>query len=121
MEKSELGILGEKESANWLLMHGYAILATNWRSGKSEIDIVALDKNTAVFVEVKARTGTFFDYPESAVNASKQNAMMRAAQNWMIENPQIHSFRFDVIAIEFLPHVKKITHFKDAFFPLGTE
>lgn len=118
MQSKILGEEGENSAVFWLKMHGVKVLETNWRVGKSEIDIVSQDGSCIVFVEVKTRSGNYYEYPESSVNASKQKAMIRAAGQWLKQNDSNLSLRFDVIAIEFLPHVKRLVHFKDAFYPM---
>lgn len=118
MRNQEVGRIGELEALIWLKGSGYEILETNWRAGKSEVDVVAKQGDCIVFIEVKTRTNTAYEFPEVAVNGAKQKALIRAANQWVMDNPTHTSLRFDIIAIEILHHVKKITHFKDAFFPM---
>jgi putative endonuclease len=112
----ELGNWGERQALSWLEYHGYQILATNFRSGKAEVDVIAMDNNVLVVIEVKTRSGAYYDYPENAVGAAKQKLLARAASDFM----QMHSLkcalRFDIIAIEKNTYSTRLLHFKDAFF-----
>ena len=96
MNTRETGQTGERAAERYLKRNGFRILARNYRAGRHEIDLIALDKatDTVVFVEVKART---------AVNAAKQRYLRLAAQQWLAENGGAErSARFDVIEV-FLP------------------
>lgn len=115
----ELGTRGEEMAVEWLRRHHLNILERNWRSGKSEVDIVVKENNTIVFVEVKTRSGNQWSEPESSVDSKKQKALIRAASDWFDQYPGEHSFRFDVIAVQLLPEKKVISHFRDAFFPIS--
>ena len=66
------GKLGEQAAAKYLQRLGYKILERNYRYSRfAEIDIVAKDKDTIVFAEVKTRTGTTFGHPFEAINHTK--------------------------------------------------
>jgi putative endonuclease len=84
-----------------LQKNGYKVLYRNFlgRSG-GEIDIVARDGDTLVFVEVKTRTREDFGRPIEAVDAQKQKRISRGALAWLrlLDNPDI-LFRFDVVEI----------------------
>jgi putative endonuclease len=112
----ELGNWGERQALSWLEYHGYQILATNFRSGKAEVDVIAMDNKVLVVIEVKTRTGIYYDYPENAVGVAKQKLLARAASDFI----QMHSLkcalRFDIIAIEKNTYSTRLLHFKDAFF-----
>ena len=56
-----IGIIGEAEASKILEKKGFRILEHNWRMGHLEVDLIAENRNTIVFVEVKARTSTFGD------------------------------------------------------------
>jgi len=112
----ELGNWGERQALFWLEHHGFQILAKNFRSGKAEVDVIAMDNKVLVVIEVKTRTGIYYDYPENAVGVAKQILLARAAADFM----QIHglncALRFDIIAIEKNTYSTRLLHFKDAFF-----
>jgi putative endonuclease len=79
---------------------GYAIVARNWSSRGGELDIVARDGDTLVFVEVKARSGSSFGGPEAAVSRAKQRRIAVAAKAFMARTDADLPARFDVIALE---------------------
>src|ERR1043166_8582938 len=95
------GALGEKLARKFLRKNGYKILYRNFhgRSG-GEIDIVARDDDTLVFVEVKTRGGETFGRPVAAVDQAKRRRIARGGLAWlrMLDNPEI-LFRFDVVEI----------------------
>ena len=105
MNTRETGQTGERVAELYLKRNGFRILARNYRAGRHEIDLIALDKatDTVVFVEVKARTAGSYGRPMEAVNAAKQRYLRFAAQQWLAENGGAErSARFDVIEV-FLP------------------
>ena len=73
------GRRGEQIAARHLKRCGYLILARNYRAAGAEIDLVALDGSTLVFVEVKFRGGSDFGTPAEAVNIEKRQRILRAA------------------------------------------
>lgn len=112
----ELGNWGEQRAQSWLEFHGFQILDTNYRSGKAEIDILAMEGKVLVVVEVKTRTGIYFDYPENSVGVSKQKLLARAAAEYMQAHSLLCPLRFDIIAIEKSAYSTRLLHFRDAFF-----
>jgi len=100
-QRRRLGQQGEAIAARHLQRCGYVILARNWRCPAGEIDIVARDGPTTVFVEVRARRSRRFGTPEESITASKQARLVAAAQTYLQEagNPET-AWRIDVVAIE---------------------
>lgn len=94
-----LGDRGENVAARYLRNQGYKILERNFRCAVGELDIIARDKDTLVFVEVKTRA---YDdpMPEEQVNTVKQHQITKAARFYLSRfgNPQPPA-RFDVVAI----------------------
>lgn len=117
-QNREKGQFGEDTAANFLEEEkGFDILARNFRSKIGEIDIVARDKNTLVFVEVKAKDGVSQGTPEEMVNTKKQKQLVRAALSYILEEELGDiDWRIDVVAIEFSPdnEVKRINYIKNA-------
>lgn len=107
------GSKAEERAAAYLLKKGYRILRRNYRSKTAEIDIIAKDGPTIVFVEVKSRTSTAFGSPVEAVDAKKQKKMKQAALQFLCggENEAAPA-RFDVIAIS---PGGALEHITDAF------
>ena len=95
-----LGRTGEDLAAKHLAGRGYAILERNYRAPYGEIDLIALDSGTVVFVEVKTRTTDAYGAPELAVNQRKQERMVKAALGYL-KHKKLHQMpcRFDVVAI----------------------
>jgi putative endonuclease len=112
------GRVGERIAERYLRRLGYRIAARNFRAAGAEIDLVAVDGGTVVFVEVKRRSGPGAGAPEEAVDGRKQERIRRAAEAFarrfkVGERP----VRFDVIAIsdEGGPSSRRLEHLKDAF------
>ena len=114
---NELGVKGEVVALEFLEKKGYDILEINWRFEKTEVDIIARDRNTLVIVEVKTRTSEFFGVPEDSVNRRKQKNLAIAAEEYLEKNNLDVDVRFDVISITFKEDSAKVFHIKDAFFP----
>jgi len=116
-EHNDLGQNGEKIALEFLKKKGYEILATNWRFGSDEIDIIAKDKNSLVIVEVKTRSTNIFGEPEISVTKQKQKFLIRAAQNYIVQKNIIEETRFDIVAIVTNAEKVIIHHIEDAFYP----
>jgi putative endonuclease len=120
MNNKILGNLGETIAENYLKKSGYNIVCKNFRCSIGEIDIIALNKDSLIFVEVKTRTSTKFGYPKEAVTYHKKNKIIKVAETFLAFNKKYtnHIFRFDVIEILVDPKTFKlnnINHIKDAF------
>ena len=94
------GKKGEEIASNFLKKRGYEILTRNYRSGRSEIDLITMKGNTVAFVEVKTRHNLNYGHPAEAVTESKQREIIKAAKKFIQEHPhQGIDYRFDVVAI----------------------
>lgn len=112
-QRSKLGILGEKFAASYLLKHGFRILERNFKARYGEIDIVAKDHDTVVFVEVKTRSGNVYGSPEDAVTPRKLREVIQTAQYYQLtRNLQSVSMRIDVVAIVLDPFTFDVRYFK---------
>jgi len=116
-EHNELGASGEKAAENFLKEKGYQILATNWRFGSDEIDIIARHNGFLIIVEVKTRSSNAFGEPEIAVTKQKQKFLIRAAQNYIQQKNIDEECRFDIISIVSTNGKNNIHHIEDAFYP----
>lgn len=107
---------GEASAARHLARHGYRILGRNFRTARGEIDLIASDHETLVFVEVKARADDRMGTPAAAVDQRKQERIRRAAE-WYCARYKMHSraIRFDVVAISGHGPARRIEVIKDAF------
>ncbi len=111
------GLAGEEQAALFLTQQGYRIVARNVAARGGEIDIVALDHHTLVFVEIKKRASGAFGGPVAAVTALKQRRIARAAVQYIKANSlKFDSIRFDVICIL----DGKLEHISNAFTPERT-
>lgn len=101
MSTKDTGQAAEDRAADFLEGLGYKILDRNFRSKFGEIDLVALDGDTLVFVEVKARATRLFGLPEEAVNKRKIRHITLAGEYYLSLHPELPQLlRIDVIAIE---------------------
>ncbi len=90
----------EREAAEFLVAHGYHIIAQNYRSGRNEIDIICRKDNQLIFVEVKSSATDTFGGAAYKVNLTKQRSIIAAAQGF-IQNSNVNydAYRFDVVVI----------------------
>ena len=95
-----LGRSGEDRAARHLAEQGFTILERNYTAPQGELDLIALDGDTLVFVEVKTRTSSAYGAPELAVDRRKQERMVKAALGYL-KHKKLHQMpcRFDVVAI----------------------
>lgn len=113
-EKSARGIEGERLAQVYLEKKGYLLLERNYRAARCEIDLVMQDGETTVFVEVKARSSTFFGLGREAVTKKKQQNLVKAATAYAADHGLLEaSLRFDVAEVA-LPS-GRVTHIENAF------
>jgi putative endonuclease len=112
-----VGERGEAIAEAYLRGQGFTVLEKNYRGKTGEIDIVAREGDTIVFVEVKARRNLAYGPPQLAVTAFKQRQISRTALTWLAHHKKSNSnARFDVIAILAPDHeVPQIEHIRNAF------
>lgn len=112
-----LGRRGEDVAHRYLERSGFRVVARNYRPGAdSEIDIVAREGETVVFVEVKSRASADFGSPDRAIDDEKQKHILRAARSYVTRAGVAWSqVRFDVISVVFTDP-PSIRHMRDAFF-----
>jgi putative endonuclease len=117
-----LGKRGEQAAETFLKGQGYRILARGETSRIGELDLVALDGRTVVFVEVKTRQSQEAGGPEQAVDEAKQRRLTRLAVTFLKRHGLLeHAARFDVIAVTWPEDRRRprIEHFKNAFEAAG--
>jgi len=93
-----IGREAEERACELLRGLGYRIMARNWRTRFGEIDIIAREGGTIVFVEVKARSGVGYGGPSGAVDAAKQRRIATTASLFLQETGCELPARFDVVA-----------------------
>lgn len=112
-----LGKKGEMLAARYLLDKGYAILEYNWRSGHKEIDIIAKERDTLVFVEVKSRASNTYGDAADAVTPAKISRLISAAEAYVRYKKVDSDFRFDIITVVGDGECHAIEHIEEAFCP----
>lgn len=118
-----LGQRGEAAAARFLRRLGYVIVARSQRDVLGEIDLVAVDGRTIVFVEVKTRRSTDAGHPAEAVDAQKQRRLTRLATGFLKRHQLLeHRARFDVVAVLWPAGRRRprIEHFPAAFEAAGS-
>ncbi|MBR6089736.1 MAG: YraN family protein [Anaerolineaceae bacterium] len=115
-ERQVFGRQGESDAADQALRRGYALIRRNYRTPYGEIDLILRSpEGELVFAEVKSRHGTFFGYPESAVDSRKREHIIRSALCYLSTNyPDDEDivWRIDIIAIIYASDRKTILDFK---------
>jgi putative endonuclease len=110
------GVAGEDLACDHLRRQGFAILERNYRCRVGEIDVVAREGETVVFVEVKERGDASHGGAVEAVTGSKRRRIIRAAELWASVHRESESrVRFDVVAIDQGPEGPTIRHERGAF------
>lgn len=95
-----MGRRGEELAAQHLVSLGYQVVARNYRVPCGEVDIIAQDKDTLVFVEVKTRSSLGFGLPAEAVTLRKQKQIAKAALFYLGKVGGLHRpARFDVVSV----------------------
>lgn len=117
MDRTELGARGEQAAAAYLERIGMQVVQRNWRTGRGEIDIVAIDGDELVLCEVKTRSTEARGSAEEAVSPAKQKRLARLAQAYVaavgLEECKV---RFDVVTIRVLDDDKALLrHHRAAF------
>lgn len=119
VKNKEVGDLGERLAAKFLRRSGYSILTRKYRCKFGEIDIVARDKDTLVFVEVRSKSDPEYGLPYETIDHTKRRHLERAAAEFLKRfNLFDYDCRFDCVSVLFdgnfkLKHIEVI---KDAFW-----
>jgi putative endonuclease len=115
-DRKSIGKQGEEIAASYLKGLKYRVVEKNYRCRCGEIDIVALDGNTLVFIEVKTRRTVSYGPPQLSVTPFKQRQISKAALTYLAKNRQTEmNARFDVISIILRDERSVLDHIKDAF------
>lgn len=119
-----LGRRGESAARKYLKRRGYLVVGGGERDFLGELDIVAVDGRTVVFVEVKTRATHDAGHPAEAVNQEKQRRLTRLALSYLRRHGLLeNAARFDVIAITWPTKTKRPTleHIENAFSAVGRD
>lgn len=114
----QIGSKGEKEAKEFLISNNYEILRTNFHSPYGEIDIIAQDDETLVFIEVKTRSCDL-DSALNSISISKRKKISKTASYFLSKNHSLEDMftRFDVIIILNKKTHTSLKHIKEAFSP----
>ena len=111
-----LGKSGEEAACSLLKKNGYKILIRNYKNKLGEIDIIAFDKDTLCFIEVKSRQTDKFGLPQEAIFALKQRKISKVALSFLKEkNLFDKKARFDVVSVIFSGEMPRLDLIKNAF------
>jgi putative endonuclease len=118
MDKTAKGKKGEEQAAAALRAAGMEIIAKNFRCGGGEVDLVALDGETVVFIEVKAWSAYGPESLEYALDIKKKQKIIKTAKYFLMENRKYNSMaiRFDVVFVRNKRDEScEVTHLASAF------
>jgi putative endonuclease len=117
-DNKALGIKGEKIAVDFLAEQGHKIISRNYRSGRSELDIISVSEKTLVISEVKSFYSNPLGAAEFRVNKNKQKQIIQGVYGFLDENPKYQGFdvRLDVIIVDFSEYPAKIIQYKSAFY-----
>ena len=94
------GRKGERIACRFLLKQGFDILARRYRSRSGELDIIAYEGDTLVFIEVKTRSSTAFGEPWEFVDWQKQQILRRTAEDFIADHDLgQYAYRFDIVSV----------------------
>lgn len=118
-DRGELGAAGERAAERFLKKKRFRMVKRNYTCPVGEIDLVALDGQTIVFVEVKTRTSRDHADPQDAVNLGKQHRLARAAHYFLRQTRSVgRACRFDIVAVCGETGARlEIEHIPNAFSP----
>jgi len=107
-DNKRLGDIGEKAAIEYLKKQGYRIIEINFKCKQGEIDIIAADNDTIVFVEVKTRSSDVYGQPSEAVNYYKQRKIVQVALVYLAQRKLFNWMsRFDIVEV-ITDHTDKI-------------
>ncbi|MEO1031275.1 MAG: YraN family protein [Bacteroidota bacterium] len=115
-QHNDLGKKGEQLAVNFLLENKYTIVERNYRFDKAEIDIIAKKNDVLAIVEVKTRSTTDFGNPQDFVKPKQIKNIVKAVDQYVIQNNLDVEVRFDIIAIVKKPERFEIEHLENAYY-----
>lgn len=113
---NELGKKGEQLAVDFLLRENYKIVERNYRFDKAEVDIIAKKDNILAIIEVKTRSTKDFGNPQDFVKPKQIKNLVKAVNEYVIENNLESEVRFDIIAIVKEKSGFSIEHLENAFY-----
>jgi len=115
-QHNELGKKGEELAVGFLIKNGYTIVAQNYRFDKAEVDIIARKKEILAIIEVKTRSSKDFGKPEEFVKPKQIQNLVKAVNEYVIENDLDVEVRFDIVSILKEKQGFDIEHIENAFY-----
>lgn len=106
------GAMGEAIAAHYLEEQGWTIRERNWRCRGSEIDIIAKDDNTLVFVEVRTRRDNDFGSALESVTKTKLRALRRGMAQFLYDHKEIVPVRLDIVTVTCTGAHAEISHYR---------
>jgi putative endonuclease len=101
MKRRDTGLTGERVACDFLEKNGYHIIETNYRCRSGEIDIIARQKDTLVFIEVRTKKSSQFGSPEESITPVKMERLRTVAAHYGQNRSNLPSlWRIDVVAIQ---------------------
>lgn len=114
-QRKQTGRQGEDLAVSFLKGKGYQLIERNWRCPTGELDIIAADGDTVVFVEVRTRSGLHFGSAEESITPAKQARLIELAQIYVQEKTlSTQPWRIDVVAIQLGRGLPQINHIENA-------
>ena len=114
---NELGKDGEEAAVTFLERKGYHICHRNWRSGKKELDIVAVYEGELIVSEVKSRRNKLYGNPEDAVTERKIRKIVSSTDAYIRKYAIDLPVRFDIITVTGCETPFEVEHIEEAFYP----
>ncbi len=116
-QRKARGTMGEQAAALFLEDLGYHIIARNWRCRSGELDLIAKQEDTFVFIEVRSRSSSKYGTPAESVTARKITQVRQTAAVYLYMNGIGDApIRFDMLAVRLTEEAAVVTdHFIDAF------
>ncbi|GAB4154477.1 MAG: YraN family protein [Winogradskyella sp.] len=115
-QHNELGKKGEQLAADFLVENNYHILERNYRFDRAEVDIIAKKDDILAIIEVKTRSSLDFGNPQDFVKPKQIKNLVKAVDEYIIENDLDVEVRFDIIAIVKENKNYNIEHLENAFY-----
>ncbi len=113
-QRQRTGQFGEETATAYLVAKGYKIVARNWRCLVGELDIIAQDNQTLVFIEVRTRRGIRFGQAAESITPTKQTRLVELAYTYLQElNLSDCRWRIDVVAIQLHHGLPDINHLEN--------
>ncbi len=114
-KRKQTGQQGEDIAALYLTQKGYKIVQRNWHCATGELDIVAQDGDSLIFVEVRTKRSHRFGTAAESITSAKQARLIKLAQTYLQESKLLDcSWRIDVIAIQLESGKPHIDHIENA-------